>query len=438
MIVTRLSFGVIGLLVETICDFRRIPEQELLTPVAIAGFPERVLTGLLVERNEILIIPDFNKIFSSYIHLQLFPITPSEKLAFQYRLAPGGLTRTLEQTLEQHGYLDQSVVSKLPRSMCLPSVRVHKMTSYYRNFRPRSARSNVHVQPHQSAAFQQTRAGDETYHALLRQVAAPQFPERHHARRRSLAGQWQFAANAAAYAVLWENLLQRLRQKRMPQTEWAELQALQEQVPELLAARRRLAQLLRVTSVRIAKYLTFYQPLPTPPTVTSTAQSANRQADAPHLKDVLAVTPNVNDALAWLHEAHGLLTSPVRQLICQHYRISAAKLAQLCVRWPSLIAPATAVPKPFQEDAAALEASANKPRRAAPFMSTRSTRAEAGENNLAAPEMMRAALAELARQGLLQDAATLRQVARDLRISACRLSKWKSYYRWHNASDLMD
>ena len=71
-------------------------------------------------------------------------------------------------------------------------------------------------------------------------------------------------------------------------------------------------------------------------------------------------------------------------------------------------------------------------------MSTRSTRAEAGENNLAAPEMMRAALAELARQGLLQDAATLRQVARDLRISACRLSKWKSYYRWHNASDLMD
>ena len=56
--------------------------------------------------------------------------------------------------------------------MCLPSVLVHKMTSYYADFYPRQSVSERSEQ--QYVTPQNLRAGDTQYHSLSRQFLSQQ------------------------------------------------------------------------------------------------------------------------------------------------------------------------------------------------------------------------------------------------------------------------
>jgi purine-binding chemotaxis protein CheW len=137
MIVVNLSSGMVGILVETISDFRRVTEKLILPPIAIAGFPEHLLHGVLTEKDDIMLIPNLDQIFASYINIRLVPISPPERIAFQYRFTHGALTRTLEGILLSQPALDPEIVRKLPHSLCLPSTLVHRMISYYPDFQSR-------------------------------------------------------------------------------------------------------------------------------------------------------------------------------------------------------------------------------------------------------------------------------------------------------------
>jgi hypothetical protein len=73
------------------------------------------------------------------------------------------------------GYLDQNLVNKLPRSMSLPSVFVHKITSYYPDFMPQEASQEQN--DWNRIPTQTFKAGDETYLSLS-QTLLDQRPER--------------------------------------------------------------------------------------------------------------------------------------------------------------------------------------------------------------------------------------------------------------------
>ncbi len=166
MIVVNLSSGITGILVDAISDFKRIQEEKIVPPIPIAGFPESLLNGIFAEEGDIMLIPNLSKIFSSYLNIRLVPISPSEKIAFRYRFTAGALTRTLEDNLLNQCYLDYEVVRKLPQSLCLPSVSVHKITSYHPDFQPRKP-----LGKEQRWILSQTlRAGDEKYASLSQQL----------------------------------------------------------------------------------------------------------------------------------------------------------------------------------------------------------------------------------------------------------------------------
>ena len=165
MIAMKISSGMIGMLVESISHFRPIPPEQILPPISIAGFPAKLLHGVIADDDDMLILPNFDDIFSSYIHVHLLPVTPSEKIAFQYRSSRGAITRTLENTLVSEGYLDETIIRKLPRAMELSSVYVHKVTSYYPHFRPQITASSQ-----ETPQSQTIKAGDETYLSLSQRL----------------------------------------------------------------------------------------------------------------------------------------------------------------------------------------------------------------------------------------------------------------------------
>lgn len=442
MIAVKLSLGVIGLLVESISNFRRVPEMEILSPFSIAGLPAQLLQGVLAADEEIMIIPALNKIFSSYIPLQLSSITSSEKIAFQYRSTPGAISRTLENTLISQGYLDDDIILKLPRSMNLPSVQVHKFISYYPDFH---ARKRIRTEDKStSGTHQQTRAGDESYSSLSKRLESRQQYSytRHAQHNRDRLPALPFAPRQG-FAMAFERILQCNvdgEQQVSPQTVLSDHEL-----------GRHIAETLRVAPVRLTKYFSYYPRGSETSNYPSsselfTRQIRERQSTShalsldEHLNELLRHSRyTLGDVLQTLEQEGCVLQRRALRRIGEHYKVSQMRIARLAVNFPELQFN-FAIDKedtqlPDDEDTTdtrwqpqsrerkqSLGSEAHKELRP-PVYKLRAERAD-----------LNAYLQELAEQDYLDDDRAVRGTAVQLRIATCRLSKLRSYYQFREKS----
>lgn len=428
MIVAMLSSGTFGLLVEAISDFRRVSDQKILPPISIAGFPEFLLKGVLAEHADIMLFPDLDKILSSFIHVHLVPITPSEKIAFHYRFTPGALSQTLEKNILNQHKLDGELVKKLSQSLCIPSVQVHRMISYYRDFQsgqPRAKHQEARLRSHH------LKAGDEKYVALSEQLHLRQHSvqentpvkEPHASFQPSIAALMNDSQELPAR--LLERILHDLRQKGTRLFVAQDKRFAAGQTTEI-AFGRTLAARLRLTPVRLTKYFRYYlQALSARPVGMATGQTfvpkhPEQASGSTHVSARLALLR----LLATLQRTQAVLTPDRIAQLCAEYQIPPVKLAKLmsffpecrvAVEFPSANA-AESAPAPEEDVLSAEQHAPVNTEKILPFDPVTLPLGEC--------------FGRLAHHQLLPDPHTLRHVAARLRVATCRLSKIQTYYRW--------
>lgn len=158
IIVVRLTGGLTGILVESISSFKRVSTEHIIPSIPLAGFRKDLLKGIYLHEDEVMILPDFNKILSSFIRIQLSPIDFSDQIAFRYRFDQGRLTRILEEIrLNQKVPFSTEQARTLARSMDLPPSQFFKMTSFYSCFHTTSSQASS------LESSEMIRAGDQKY-----------------------------------------------------------------------------------------------------------------------------------------------------------------------------------------------------------------------------------------------------------------------------------
>jgi len=137
VIVAKLTQGFIGVLVEATLDFKPIPKEHVLPPIPLAGFREDLLKGIYLDGEEILLLPDFDKILFSFIRIQLSPIDLSDQIAFRYKFDRGRLSRVLEEIrMDQKSPFSTMQIKALARALYLPPSQLFKIASFYNRFHP--------------------------------------------------------------------------------------------------------------------------------------------------------------------------------------------------------------------------------------------------------------------------------------------------------------
>ncbi|GAK61034.1 purine-binding chemotaxis protein chew [Candidatus Vecturithrix granuli] len=348
MIITKISSGMIGLLVESLSHFKRISETHILPPLSIAGFPEYLLHGVLTEEgNEILLLPNLEKIFSSYMRITLLPITAAEKIAFQYRFTPGSLTRTLESTLAMQGYLEQTLVNKLPRSMSLPSVFVHKITSYYPDFIPKETQQE---QAEWGRALTQTfKAGDETYLSLSQKLSDQRTDRETEVMNEHVQEMQDFDTFLQAeIGASLDRCLERLLHYAMHVNKDREQQqgVLRKMLISDAYFGKHLADTLHISRTRLTSYLSYYLPVELPRQRETLHQASDRiPSDAKghavlaenRLQELCSTLTRVDQVLQILHEEHTQITRQQMRYLANQYQVSLVKIAKLLTLFPGLI-----------------------------------------------------------------------------------------------------
>ncbi len=137
VIVARLTQGLRGILVESLSDFKRISAEYLFPPIPLAGFGEDLLKGIYLQDDEMILLPDFNKILFSFIRVQLSPPNLFDRIALRHKFNKGPLTLILEE-IHTHRQIPFSITQAkiLARSMDLPVTQLFKITSFYQRFHP--------------------------------------------------------------------------------------------------------------------------------------------------------------------------------------------------------------------------------------------------------------------------------------------------------------
>jgi purine-binding chemotaxis protein CheW len=442
MIVANLSSGMTGILVDAISDFKRIPEEMILPPIPIAGFPEQLLNGVFAEKGDITLIPNLNKIFSSYFNIRIVPIRPSEKIAFQYRFTPGSLTRTLEDNLLNQQYLDYDVVRKLPQSLCLSSILVHKMTSYYSDFQPR--KSPIKRKEQRWLSSQKLRAGDEKYFSLSQQLL-PQQQQGIREEKPGKRGQDSrkdiiealIPDSSAPLPKLLEDMLHTLESPHIPLTidDWRSLVGIFTQQ----------STINKVSPIRITKYFRYYTQVSSTKRAVSESdfeilrlplQISSEQALEKRLQELLTKNRPAKGeppysyllrTLQTLHNGRYELTRKHLEKICAYYHISPVKIAKLSSFFPEYSFILQTKAKPPHQDAKEDGSRRRKPK-------------TAREDVLSEPQLpnltphlasVSECLGYLAKENKLSEDQYIRYVASRMRVPTCRLSKLRSYYRWN-------
>lgn len=440
MIITKISSGMIGLLVESLSHFKRISETHILPPLSIAGFPEYLLRGVLTEEDEILLIPNLEKIFSSYMRVTLLPITAAEKIAFQYRFTPGSLTRTLENTLAMQGYLDQTLVNKLPRSMSLPSVFVHKITSYYPDFMPRE---NPQEQSDWNKMPTQTfKAGDETYLSLS-QTLLDQYPDRD-----SEATDDHLQERQNIDAVLQKEVDMSKEHRIEYLLHYAthynkEIQKQQGVAKETLLSNpklgKHLADTLHISRMRLTSYLSYYLPVELPQQEELLHQTSDRALSSGtripailadnRLRELCDTLTRLDQVLQILHEERTQITRQQIRYIANQYQVSPVKIAKLLTLFPSII---------FRSEPEDYEHTSDVESEYSPVKTAEQSRKNQQQNLLTqfkakAHHFSGSSVSLWAQfldaQHVLAENQAVRYAAAQLDTPTCRLSKFRSYYQ---------
>ncbi len=431
MIVTNISSGMIGVLVESISHFRKIPEAKILPPISVAGFPDQLLRGVVAEENEIMIIPDIDNIFTSYIKVQLVPITPSEKIAFQFRFTPGSLSRTLENMLFKEGFLDQKTIKKLPHSMCLPGVLVHKLTTYYPDFFPE--KDDTSQETRRLPSSQKIRAGDESYFSLSQKLHLQSGPKKEEPRSlKKEHAESPILASQVSMPSIWEDLhhvvenlvLTHLSGQSVP--------------PETLishpeAVDKNVTKILDISPVRLSKYLNYHESSETLQRLTQqeaysrlSRQSFGKAIPLKErLKQLVQIHYRIEEVLQTLSNEQYVLTRSYMRWIAKHYRIPLVKIAKLYANFPELRYEAETNQEKTTTKEQKNEGSQDKHSKGetTPFEMSKKI-------SLFQAETVSEYLHHLAEENKLFDDHVVRAVASRLRIPTCRLSKLRSFYRF--------
>lgn len=439
VIVANLPSGKFGLLVEAISEFQRVPPELILPSISVAGFPEHLLRGVVADRDEILILPDFHKIFSSYINVRLTPISPSEKLAFQYRFTPGALTRTLENTLITQPYLDERIIRKLPHSMNMSSVLVSKITSYYPDFALKRVEFGQQT-PHSAAKT--IKAGDETYFSLSQQLFSKQ---EQRTRRQRGARQSTMLQRESSRTGLTDIMDSDLIENLLHGKNIAELSSEKEAVVSKEArdiqpeTGRQIAKHLQISSAHLTRYLTFHAaPDVTQfPAISHAPHShiSHAQQAEERLNTLLATGCPLGETLQTLGEEQQTLTRQQVQAMCRHYHLSPAKFAKILSFFPTLsyaieaeiLSPHRDNPPEETSDAPPQSKNSMK-KMTKPTNEFLLPTVLVSEKPAASISLI---LYHLADAQKLEDDSTLRSIASQLHISTCRFSKLRSYYQFH-------
>ncbi len=457
MIVAYLSGGMTGILVESISDFKRISDKMILPPIPIAGFPEQLLCGVLPEEDDIILVPDLDKIFSSYINIRLVPINPSEKIAFQHRFTPGSLARTLENNLLNQQYIEYEVVRKLPRSLCLPSIAVHKMTSYYPDFQPQ--KHSIERKDRRQVLPQKLRAGDEKYFSLSQQLLLQQRRSIHEGRAekddqdsKTDMPNVLIPDPHTPIPNLLEDILHTVESSqgifskpRRTQSDFLTSQA---------NTGRHIAKTLRISPTHITKYFTYYK---SSSTKRAEPESNHVQFDQPlrlysgqaleeRLRELLkkdhrpegeSIHSHLLRTLQLLHDGQYALTQRHIKKICVHYQASSVKIAKLASFFPEyFLALKTEVELLHFNGEVDDSTSSNSLR-----TEINGQKPPTKEEGLSEPQIsnlepyvtsVSECIRYLAEEDKLSEDPYVRYVASRMRVPTCRLSKLRSYYRWNN------
>jgi purine-binding chemotaxis protein CheW len=436
MIVATLSSGTFGILVDNISDFLRVSEEHILPPISIAGLSEYLLHGVLTDADDILPIPDFDKIFSSFLHIHLVPINFSEKIAFQYRFTPGSLTQTLEKNLLARQTLDDDIVKKLPGSLYIPSIKVHRMTTYYADFSPRK-RGNGEKN---SWRIRASRAGDEKYVALSQKLDAQHYEIGTHRQGTVPHDAAQTANNlidthaSASPALVLEHMLHHLPCLPEGSMFGSHRKGLRKR-RLLPTVGRLLAQKLRIAPTQVTKYFSYYA------TTEGFGKTSEHQTDHnttfnPQLPPVQTregsetLVHALLKTLKILHQEQRTLTPEKIAGLCAEYQVSPLKLARILSFFPEYTVPIDIVsPANSQESITDVHETScatadSDTGKAAPF------------NIDTTGPFMADIFWQLADQSALDDGGlALREVAARKSVPTCRLSKFQRYWWKHEQTD---
>ncbi|PIE36054.1 hypothetical protein CSA56_01540 [candidate division KSB3 bacterium] len=443
MIAMKIASGMVGLLVESISHFRPISPEQLLPPISIAGLPAKLLHGVVEDADDILILPHFDDILSSYIHLHLVPISSSEKIAFQYRSTKGAITRILENTLTSEGSLDETIIRKLPRAMELSSVYVHKVTSYYPHFHPQANVSSQEIRQSQAV-----RAGDETYFLLSKRLRD---------RREETKGSEEHLPVSFTTQTETGRAVQPCSHRRGSSTPeetshpnesvvFSTLSCLPIAPQELLAQPeigKQYAKTLRISPASLTKFLTYYgQRLP--PTCPSRRRtlpmgSTSFQPMSPSLLPLQERVEHfehahipLEDVLRMLNDARSVITRCDAAWLAVHYKVPLIKIAKLCQYFPHILFKSDERPA---EELLPKDTHCTNARREQHTALPAEQHHEDNQFFTAHMPGLTSALGDVSRgfQYLrtykkLSDDRAIRYVAEQFRILTCRLSKMRSYY----------
>jgi len=428
MIVGKYSTGMIGVLVESISHFRQLAEKEILPPFSIAGFPADLLHGIVAEEDEILLIPDLERLFSSYMRIQLLPISSPEKIAFHYRNVPGGITHTLETVLALHHHLNEAMIRKMSHAMSLPPVHTYKISSYYTDFQPQVIKEGgeTEVGAH---GFQETRAGDESYMSLSKHAAT--LRSHHSDEQRTPKG--RESSEMLSVQLTHERPLSAILEATLHHdaaTGLIKQDALSVSADELTSQReigRLAAAALRIPPVRLRKYFTFYQQsasiASTPVIVHKKTMPEDRDAELlARLQQEAQNRKRLEEVLQHLHEGRAELKRPHLQRLSEVYHLSLLNLAGRLHYYPNISVNVSEDAEPSQEANETRPPQTAKPSELPQNMESAVATQQFSAMNL--PEWMSEFVKTESRES-----TAFRAIAARLRIPTCRLHKLHTYYQ---------
>ena len=337
------------------------------------------------------------------------------------------------------GYLDQTLVNKLSRSMSLPSVFVHKITSYYPDFIPKEASQE---QAEWGRTLPQTfKAGDETYLSLSQKLSDQRTDRESEVMDDHVREVQDFDPLLQAETVLSQDrCLEQLLHYVTPVNKEGEQQqgAARTTLVSDVYLGKHLADTLHLSPTRLTSYLSYYVPVKGSRQRKMAPQVSDRtpsDAKVPgvlteeRLRELCDTLPRVNQVLQILHEEHARVTRRQMRTLANQYHASPVKIAKLLTLFPDLIY-LPDLEEQEQNSEARGEHSIVKP--------TGQLQENQQQNALAqfyaiSHHFSGSSVSSWAQfldaQHVLAENQAVRYAAAQLDVPTCRLSKFRSYYQ---------
>ena len=329
--------------------------------------------------------------------------------------------------MQQH-YLDENMIRKISRAMSVSSVQLHKISSYYRDFQPQRVKENIAPDAGQRH-FQDARAGDETYLSLSKRLSSqhaprpgePPAPKPQHDAELELL----LLQDTAPFPRMLEAALHDLPAAGFVRASGAIISGREAASQKDIG--RMIAKALRLPSVKLRRYFTYYpqpeSPRPVPREQAEAAPQPPAATDNATVEQWLRACAHAHlrleDALHLAQDRGYVLTFEQMRRVAAQYQTPLARIARLREYFPNVtIAVSAAAP---EEDV--MPETAEQP---AHVQSAAPVRA-AAPPDAPAPKTLEEWLDALA-DGREAAPIAMRLAAARLRLPTCRLNALQRYY----------